>query len=112
MEHLKIDPNKDNKFIYQSDEPCVLPSWDSEESSKPPGSSPGESPNKTPSNTPGFSTGASGPLLGSTGTQVGKENGGAGTNYNRSFRLSSKVIQKSSALYFLLLFLGSTYTKG
>ena len=102
MEHLKIDPNKGNKFIYQSDEPCVLPSWDSEESNKPPGSSPGESPSKTPSNTPGSSTGrpstsegASGPLLGSTGTQVGKENGGAGTNYNRSFRLSSKVIQKS-----------------
>ena len=55
MEHLKIDPNKGNKFIYQSDEPCVLPSWDSEESNKPPGSSPGESPSKTPSNTPGSS---------------------------------------------------------
>lgn len=116
MEHLKIAPNNDNKFIFPSDEPCVLPTWGPEESGKPPskspGTSPGESPNKTPGNAPGTSTGrpsssegASGPLLGWPGTQPGKQNGGAGTNYNRLFRFSSKAIQKTFRVLFLVFIL-------
>ena len=76
MDHLGIPPY-DNKYIYPSEEPCVLPTWDEEET-KPPGSpdnSGGSSNGK-----PNPSQGVNGPALGATGPQVGKGGGGAGTN--------------------------------
>lgn len=88
MEHLGVPPY-DNKYIYPSEEPCVLPTWDQEET-KPPGSpdkSPGSSPNERPGNSAGSSNGqpnpsqgVNRPALGATGPQVGKGDGGAGTN--------------------------------
>ena len=61
MKQLNVDPEI-NKFVYKSDEPCVLP----------------QKPARTSGSKTGTTGGTTGTQLGTTGTQLGKTGGEEG----------------------------------
>ena len=65
MEHLDIDP-VNNKFVYQSDEPCVLPTNKAPETQQP------SAPSGSQEGTAGTDMGKTGGIVGTTGSMQGR----------------------------------------